>query len=119
MTTRRQSMPLNKLSPIRGRAGRNDNRFKTPMKDREGELLTNDPLRYLNTVKNQKKETPRDYVVGCRKILHTNILTEDRERELFDIAERFEDEKEKLELAREAFEEDLQRFRSMKGELEQ
>ena len=88
------------------------------MKDREGELLTNDPLRYLNTVKNQKKETPRDYVVGCRKILHTNILTEDRERELFDIAERFEDEKEKLELAREAFEEDLQRFRSMKGELE-
>jgi hypothetical protein len=90
-------MPLNKLSPIRGRAGRNDNRFKTPMKDRTGELLTNDPLRYLNTVKNQKKETPREIINGSRKILHTNILTEDREKSLWDIAERYEIEKEKLE----------------------
>ena len=111
-------MPVSKLSPLKGRVGRNNDRFKTPVRER-GELLTNDPLRYLNTVKNQKKETPREMVNGSRKILHTNILTEDRERELYDIAERYEDEKEKLELAREAFEEDLQRFRSMKGELEQ
>ena len=111
-------MPLNKLSPIRGRLGKNNDRFKTPIKDRTGELLTADPLRYLNTVKNQKKETPREIINGSRKILHTNILTEDRERELYDIAERFEMEKEKLEMTKDAFEEDLQRFRSMKGELE-
>jgi hypothetical protein len=42
-----------------------------------------------------------------RKILHTNLLNEDRERELEEIAERYEIEKEKLNMAREAFEEDL------------
>jgi hypothetical protein len=40
-------------------------------------------------------------------MLHTNLLNEDRERELEEIAERYEIEKEKLAMAREAFEEDL------------
>ena len=81
-------------------------------------LITDDPLRYLNTHKNQRKENVRDVITTTRKILHTNLLNEDRENELNTISDRYEAEKEKLEFAREAFEEDLQRFRSMKGELE-
>lgn len=90
--------------------------FKTPSRH---ELVTDDPLRYLNTYKNAKKEKPREFIGSVRKMLHTNLLNEDRERELEEIAERYEIEKEKLAMAREAFEEDLQRFRSMKGEMEQ
>ena len=96
---------MRNLSPLAASTdGRGADGFKTPSRH---ELITDDPLRYLNTYKNAKKEKPREFIGSVRKMLHTNLLNEDRERELEEIADRYEIEKEKLAMAREAFEEDL------------
>jgi len=54
-------------------------RFMTPQR---GEILPRqDPLRYLKTSK-QERESIRDYVQSTRKILKTNILFEDKKRDM-------------------------------------
>ena len=70
-------------------------------------MVRDDTLRYLNSYKNTKKENVREFVASSRKILQTNLVTEDRDKEIIDITTRYESEKEKLETARDAFEEDL------------
>ena len=87
--------------------------FVTPMKDH----ITSNPLRYLNTGK-LEKETVHDYINASRKYLHASIAREDRKRDLSKTSAKYEAEKAKLKKARITFEDDLQKFESMKTEME-
>jgi len=106
---RRGSVPFGqaRLSPLNNtRNGGFISPDRTSERSPEG-LVRDDTLRYLNSYKNTKKENVREFVASSRKILQTNLVTEDRDKEIIDITTRYESEKEKLGIARDVFEEDL------------
>ena len=87
--------------------------YMTPRKDH----VTANQLRYLQSGK-LEKETIHDYISASRKYLHASIQREDRKRDLSKTSAKYEAEKKKLRQAKITFEDDMQRFESMKTEME-
>ena len=79
--------------------------------------MTANQLRYLQSGK-LEKETIHDYISASRKYLHASIQREDRKRDLSKTSAKYEVEKKKLRQAKITFEDDMQRFESMKTEME-
>ena len=90
-----------------------DSRYETPQKDH----VTANQLRYLQTGK-LEKETIRDYITASRQYLQKSIAREDKKRDLSKTSAKYEAEKKKLKQAKISFEDDMQRYQSMKTEME-
>ena len=122
------------ISPMRSSRQMNDqvlnltpapesSRFKTPiarMPDREEDeplLPQRDETKYLNTSKIEK-ETIKDYIGVARVMLRKNLTNEARKRDLSEVSEKYKKEVKALNKAKEAFEEDHQRFITMKADLD-
>ena len=74
-------------------------------------------MRYLHAGK-LEKETVKDYINSTRQMLRQNLTNEARKRDLTQVKLKYEEETKKLAIAREAFEEDHQRFITMKADME-
>ena len=74
-------------------------------------------MRYLTTAR-QNKEGLKEYIASSRKLLMGNLTTNEKKNDLNKLQKMFEDERAKLLKAKEIFEDDLQRFQSMKGDME-
>ena len=83
-------------------------RFRTPRAERP-DHITNNSLRYLQSGKIEK-ESIRDYINGSRKLLAMSLTHEERKRDLSQVSDQYETEKDKLERAKQVFEDDMQRF---------
>ena len=68
--------------------------------------ITSNSLRYLQPGKGEN-EGVRDYINSSRKLLQMSLTREERKRDLSSVSDQYEKEKEKLEKAKEIFEEDL------------
>ena len=79
--------------------------------------ITNNSLRYLQPGKGEN-EGVKDYINSSRKLLQMSLTREERKRDLSSVSDQYEKEKAKLEKAREIFEEDLQRFQSMRADID-
>ena len=65
-----------------------------------------------------EKETIKDYIGTTRHMLRKNLTNEARKRDLSEVSAKYEKEVKILEEAKEAFQEDHQRFITMKADLE-
>ena len=66
-------------------------------------------MRYLNTSRNNKEDI-KEFIASSRKLLVSNLTTNEKKQDIDKLQKMFEDEKKKLLKAKEIFEDDLQRF---------
>ena len=76
-----------------------------------------DKLRYLSADK-RNKESIKDFIQSSRKLLLNSLITNDRRQQLDSIREKTDAKKRELSDLKAAFQEDLQRFQSIKSEME-
>lgn len=74
-------------------------------------------LKYLQAGK-MEKETIKDYINTTRNMLRKNLTNEARKRDLSEVSDNYENEVKRLKDAEEYFEEDYQRFITMKADIE-
>ena len=85
---------------------------------RDDELIPSSThLRYLQVGK-QEKETIKELVDSTRNMLRKNVTNEARKRDLSNVSEKYQTEVKNLQHAQEVFEEDYQRFITMKADME-
>lgn len=93
-------------------------RFKTPAPTRPLSIV-DDPLRYLKQKSNDQKESIQDYVDSARKMLQFNVSILDKQQQVEQLRDMIKDEEQKLNVAKQAFEEDTQRFNTFLFEARQ
>ena len=74
-------------------------------------------MRYLQTGR-LEKESIRDYINGSRRLLQVSLTHEERKRDLSQVSDQYAAEKEKLGRAKQIFEDDMQRFQSMRADID-
>ena len=83
----------------------------------DDELVPSLNLKYLTSGK-LEKETIKDYINTTRHMLRKNLTNEARKRDLSSVSDKYETEVKNLKEAQESFEEDYQRFITMKADME-
>lgn len=81
--------------------------------------IVDDPLRYLKQRSNDQKESIQDYIDSARKMLQHNVSILDKKQQIDSLRDMIHDEETKLTVARQAFEEDTQRFNTFLFEARQ
>ena len=81
--------------------------------------IVDDPLRYLKSRSNDQKESIQDYIDSARKMLQHNVSILDKKQQIDSLRDMIHDEETKLTVARQAFEEDTQRFNTFLFEARQ
>ena len=81
--------------------------------------IVDDPLRYLKQRSNDQKESIQDYIDSARKMLQHNVSILDKKQQIESLRDMIHDEETKLTVARQAFEEDTQRFNTFLFEARQ
>jgi len=94
-------------------------RFKTPSvrQMQAEELLDDNRLKYLNSSK-MNKETVHDFINTSRLMLRKNLKTESRKKDLIQVRKKYELEVEALKKAELDFEDEFQKFITMKADME-
>ena len=96
--------------------------FKTPSArmtvDEEDELIPKgNGLKYLQSGQ-MSKETVADYINTSRVMLRRNLTNEARKKDLTKVRENYEKEVQSLKKAEQDFDEDYQRFITMKADMD-
>ena len=109
---------LTDLSPVAPSASR----YKTPRpiarNTIDEALVTNSTgIKYLQSGK-MEKETVQSYIGTSRVMLRKNLTNEARKRDLSNVSAKYESEVSKFKSAKQNFDEDFQRFVTMKADME-
>lgn len=107
---------LTDLTPVGGPL---TSRFKTPSArtlERE-DLVQGTGLKYLNSNR-MNKETVSDYISTSRLMLRKNLTNEARKKDLNEVRNKYDHEVQDLKKAELNFEDDFQRFITMKADME-
>lgn len=83
----------------------------------EDDLIPSNGLKYLQSGK-MEKETVMDYISTSRLMLRRNLTNEARKKDLTNVKANYQKEVEALKKAETDFEEDYQRFITMKADMD-
>jgi hypothetical protein len=84
---------------------------------RKNNSISDNPLRYLNSEMMRGKESTKEYIMATRKLLMNDLVNQDRQDYLRNIKDQYDQKYDGLETAKDMFEEDLQKFNSMRSEI--